>query len=125
MASKRRPEHSLFSSDSQWQEKKNTIHSLDDGEKVIEGTKNLLGHATTFYKDLFGPARGNLFHMSPDTWASSEKLTTDDNEMLTKLLLRRKLERPCLVWKAIDHQALIVSQQNFISIAGTLLKKTS
>ena len=45
--------------------RKNTIHSLKVGDQVIEGTENLLKHATDFYKELFGPAPGNLFQMDP------------------------------------------------------------
>uniref|UniRef100_A0A453GNF4 Uncharacterized protein n=1 Tax=Aegilops tauschii subsp. strangulata TaxID=200361 RepID=A0A453GNF4_AEGTS len=44
---------------------KNTIHSLKAGEVEIEGTDNLIAHATDFYKELFGPARGNQFHLDP------------------------------------------------------------
>ena len=47
--------------------RKNTIHALKCGEVEIEGTDNLLAHATNFYKDLFGPAPGNLFHLDPET----------------------------------------------------------
>lgn len=36
--------------------RKNTMHSLECDSFVTEGTKNLLAHATAFYKDLFGPA---------------------------------------------------------------------
>jgi hypothetical protein len=48
---------------------KNTTHSLDDGGVVIEGTKNLLQHATGYYKDLFGLAPGNMFPISPNLWS--------------------------------------------------------
>ena len=54
--------------------RKNTIHSLTDGKVVSEGTKDLLNHASSYYKELFGPARGNIFHLSPDTWDEGEKL---------------------------------------------------
>lgn len=60
------------------------IHSISDGETSIEGTENLLNHATAYYKELFGPAPGNLFHLSPDTWGSHEKLNDEDNEFLTR-----------------------------------------
>lgn len=34
----------------------NTIHNLNSGDDIIEGTNNLLLHATECYKTLFGPA---------------------------------------------------------------------
>ena len=40
--------------------RRNTIFSLSCGDEMIEGTKNLLKHATEFYKDLFGPGARNL-----------------------------------------------------------------
>uniref|UniRef100_A0A452XZ01 Uncharacterized protein n=1 Tax=Aegilops tauschii subsp. strangulata TaxID=200361 RepID=A0A452XZ01_AEGTS len=51
---------------------------------MIEGTKNLLKHATKFYKDLFGPASGNLCKLKEDMWESNEKLTDIDNFILTR-----------------------------------------
>ena len=59
---------------------KNTIHSFSCGDTTIEGTDNLLNHATHYYKELFGLAPGNLFHLDPDTWGDDEKLTDEDNE---------------------------------------------
>ena len=49
----------------------------------IEGTDNLLTHATSFYKELFGPARGNMFHLSPEACSEEEKLNEEDNVLLT------------------------------------------
>ena len=73
--------------------RKNTIQSLTDGEVVIEGTTNLLAHATAYYKELFGPARGNLFHLSPDMWADNEKLTEDDNILLTSKFMEEEVKK--------------------------------
>ncbi|XP_073360628.1 uncharacterized protein [Aegilops tauschii subsp. strangulata] len=64
--------------------RKNTIHSFSCGDTVIEGTNDLLRHATDFYKELFGPAPGNIFHLDPDTWGQDEKLTDEENEFLTR-----------------------------------------
>lgn len=47
--------------------RKNTIHSLKAGDVEIEGTDNLIANATEYYKSLFGPRSGNLFHLDPDT----------------------------------------------------------
>ena len=35
---------------------KNTMHALECGGVIIEGTKMLLVHANNFYRKLFGPA---------------------------------------------------------------------
>lgn len=64
--------------------RKNTIHSLKAGDVKIEGTNNLIAHATEFYKNLFGPAPGNEFHMDPDTWTTNEKLDEEDNADLCR-----------------------------------------
>jgi hypothetical protein len=37
---------------------------LDDIGVTIEGTDNLIDHATSYYKNLFGPARGYLSNRS-------------------------------------------------------------
>lgn len=64
--------------------RKNTIYHLKNGEVNIEGTKNLLDHATSYYKELFGPSPGNFFSLSPDLWAAHEVLNDQDNEDLTR-----------------------------------------
>lgn len=64
--------------------RKNTIHSFSCGDSTIEGTGNLLKHAIGFYKDLFGPTSGNLFHLDPDSWGDNEKLTAEDTDFLTR-----------------------------------------
>jgi hypothetical protein len=43
--------------------KKNNVHSLEKDGVLIEVTKNLLQHATDYYKELFGPTPGNLFQL--------------------------------------------------------------
>lgn len=40
---------------------------------------------TSYYKDLFGRAPGNLFHLSPGTWGEHEKLFDEDNILLTRV----------------------------------------
>jgi hypothetical protein len=46
--------------------RKFTIFSLKNGDTTIMGDAELLAHATDYYKDLFGPAPGNLFNLDPD-----------------------------------------------------------
>lgn len=64
--------------------RKNTVHSLDDQGVLVEGTDNLLKHATSYYKELFGPAPGNMFDISPELWGPSEMINVEDNEDLTR-----------------------------------------
>jgi hypothetical protein len=60
------------------------ILSLTDNDSVIEGGENLLKHETTYYKELFGPVIGNAFPLDPKLWKESEKVTSEDNHILTK-----------------------------------------
>lgn len=39
----------------------------------MEGTGNILKLATEYYKDLFGPAPGNVFAIDQDMWDGSKK----------------------------------------------------
>jgi hypothetical protein len=52
---------------------------MKDGDVNIEGTENLVNHATSFYKSLFGPAPGNLIDIDVNMWDDSEKLSEEDN----------------------------------------------
>ena len=64
--------------------RKNTIHSLNVCDVAIEGTDNILCHATDFYKSLFGPAPGNLFVFDTEIWGDNERLDEPDNLILTR-----------------------------------------
>ena len=57
---------------------------MKEGDSTIEGVSNLVNHATEFYKSLFGPAQGNAFPLSEDLWDANERVTEEDNIMLTK-----------------------------------------
>lgn len=64
--------------------RKNSIHTLKCGDVEIEGTDNLLAHATAYYKELFGPAPRNKFSLDPTTWNDDERLDDIDNADLTR-----------------------------------------
>ena len=64
--------------------RKNTIMYLKDGDSTIKGDDDLIQHATSYYKELFGPAAGNIFQIDPDLWEDMEKVRTDENDELTK-----------------------------------------
>ena len=48
--------------------RKKNILSMEDGTRIIEGDEDLLNHATTYYKNLFGPEIGNAFPLDPSLW---------------------------------------------------------
>lgn len=73
--------------------RKNTIHSFVNGDVVIEGTENLLRHATDFYKELFGPANGNMFHLDPNTWSIREKISVEDNDLITSRFTEEEVRK--------------------------------
>lgn len=64
--------------------RRNTVHSLDDNGVLVEGTGNLLNHATYYYKKLFGPPPGNMFNLSPTLWTEDETLNSIDNADLSR-----------------------------------------
>lgn len=64
--------------------RRNTILSLNCGDMVIEGNKNLLKYATDFYKELFGPAPGNLCGIDSNMWGEKENLSDIDNFILLR-----------------------------------------
>jgi mannosylglycoprotein endo-beta-mannosidase len=64
--------------------RKNTMMSLDDNGVVIEGTDKLIDHATSYYKNLFGPAHGNLFPINHSMWKPHEKMDDNDNEIISR-----------------------------------------
>lgn len=63
--------------------RKNAIFSLQHGENTIEGEKEILVHATNYYKDLFGPSDSPKMKMDPQSWGEDEKLSQEDNEKLS------------------------------------------
>jgi hypothetical protein len=44
------------------------IHTSKYGEVYIEGTRDLLDDATSFYQNFFGPTPRNLVHIVDDLW---------------------------------------------------------
>ena len=64
--------------------RKNSMISLEYGAIIVEGTKNLLAHATEYYKNLFGLAPGNLCRIDENLWSHEERISSEDNDVLTK-----------------------------------------
>ena len=75
---------SYFHKISNGRKRKNMLHSLEDNGTLVEGTDNRLQIATDYYKNLFGPAPGNVFSISHELWSQDEVLCEDDNIDLTR-----------------------------------------
>ena len=48
------------------------------------GEENIIAHATEYYKNLFGPAPGNIFSTKQSLWETNEVVNSQDNEDLCK-----------------------------------------
>jgi hypothetical protein len=64
--------------------RKITIFSLKNGSDTIQGTPALLEHATSFYRELFGPLTDAGVRLRDDIWDREEKLEDGDRESLDR-----------------------------------------
>jgi exonuclease III len=103
--------------------RKNTIFSLNHNDQVIEGDDALVEHATSFYKELFGPSTSSGFHMEPGCWDCWERVNVQDNEELEKPFSELEIKDSISSMKKIQLLGLITSQLSFTSTAGTLYKE--
>jgi hypothetical protein len=55
-----------------------TIFSLKKGDTIIQGDDALLDHATSFYKDLFGPVADTAIRLNNEIWEEGDKLNNFD-----------------------------------------------
>lgn len=62
--------------------RKNIIFSLVNGEKVIQGTPDLLHHATRFFKELFVMVQGFQCRLREEMWGPDEQLTEEETALL-------------------------------------------
>ena len=65
---------------------------MEDGTRIIEGDEDLLNHATTYYKNLFGPEIGNVFPLDPSLWNDEEKVNEEENSALTKPFIEEEIK---------------------------------
>jgi hypothetical protein len=72
--------------------RKNTILHFMNNEERVEGDENLLKHATDYYKELFGKGTGNTFPLDPDLWVEGEKVSDEDNNILTQPFCRKEVK---------------------------------
>lgn len=57
---------------------KNTIFSLQQDNRIIDGDAKILNHATNYYKDLFGPAEKPIVEFDSVNWSEGEKVSDLD-----------------------------------------------
>jgi hypothetical protein len=74
---------------------KRTIFSLKDGETVIQGTPDLLDHATAFYKELFGPATDSGIRLDSNIWSPEEKIDDLDREVMDRVFSEEEIKKYC------------------------------
>jgi hypothetical protein len=66
------------------QKKKRTIFSLKEGGNVIQGTPDLLNHATAFYKNLFCPPTDSGIRLDSYIWSIEEKIDDLESEVMDR-----------------------------------------
>jgi hypothetical protein len=66
------------------QKRKKMMFSLQNGTKLIHGTDALLAHATSFYKELFGPQQMSSARLATNVWSDEECLSETDRAELDK-----------------------------------------
>jgi hypothetical protein len=64
--------------------RKNIIFYLERNGENLNTDEEILKHATKFYKDLFGPSDSPIFNLSHDCWEQHEKVTEEENNLLTR-----------------------------------------
>jgi hypothetical protein len=64
--------------------RRQTIFSLQDGVVSIQGDKDLLEHATNYYKSLFGPGGGNAIEFDHNLWSKESMVSELENLELIK-----------------------------------------
>ena len=64
--------------------RRSTIFSLTDGDQEIVGTPQLLEHATSYYKSLFGPASSSTISLNSGLWDDAPKISLEDNDFLCR-----------------------------------------
>jgi hypothetical protein len=57
---------------------------LQSGSATIHGDEELLKHATSYYKSLFGPGEGDAIDVDPSLWPEESMVNTQENYDLTK-----------------------------------------
>ncbi|KAK1570145.1 hypothetical protein QYE76_027234 [Lolium multiflorum] len=62
------------------------------GSSAKSGDKELLDHATQFYKNLFGPAEDRGVRLNAEIWENAEKLDDRDREILSRRFTEQEVK---------------------------------
>jgi hypothetical protein len=100
--------------------RKQIIFSLMDGEDRVSGTDNLLKNATSFYKALFGPGKGDAFQIDQDWWRIEDWVTTNENDALTGEFTEEEIKSALFEMEKIRLQARMGFLLSFSMCVGTL-----
>jgi hypothetical protein len=71
--------------------RKRTMFSLRNGSENIQGTPALLEHATSLYKNLFGPVHDAGVRLRDEVWDEEEKLNEDDRINLDRSFTKQEI----------------------------------
>jgi hypothetical protein len=100
------------------------MFSLKDNDVLIEGTRDLISHATSNYKSLFGHAAGNILDFDANMWKPHEKLTAEDNLVLDRPFTLEKVKNALFSMAPNKAPGLIKSLLSFTNTVGSLLSGT-
>jgi hypothetical protein len=100
------------------------MFSLKDNDVLIEGTCDLISHATAYYKSLFGPAAGNILDFDANMWKPHEKLSEEDNLAHARPFTLEEVKNALFSMAPNKALVLITSPLSFINTAGTLSSGT-
>jgi hypothetical protein len=64
--------------------RKNIIFNMEKDDGNISKYDDIVKHATEYYKELFGPSESPTFSLNPDCWDQNEKITEEENNLLTR-----------------------------------------
>jgi hypothetical protein len=92
-----------------------------DGE-IYEKDEDLVKHATEYYKDLFGPSDSPVFALDLECWGPEEKITDEENNLLTKEFTEEEIKTVVQTMKKIRPWGRTISLLNSIKSTGILLK---
>jgi hypothetical protein len=93
--------------------RKNSIFTLESDRGVIKGDKELLNHATEYYKSLFGSETDNKIPLDPTLWENEEKMSNEDNEKLCGPFTEAEFKMLFFKCSTIKLQGLIAYQLIF------------
>jgi hypothetical protein len=63
------------------------------GDELLQSEKDILAHASEYYKTLFGHEEKPVFNLDPVCWTQEEKVTEEENEALTRHFSLEELKK--------------------------------